>query len=219
MPARLASQLCSGVSKDSFSLLCLVPVVKPSKDELSAHPDNRSEARVFFILIFWEIQRPGCLFLLSGGWLQDCLNHSGVVWGSSQWFGPFYWASLVAQRLKRLPGMRETRVQSLGWEHPLEKEMATHFSTLAWRILWREDLVGYSPWGHKESDTTERFHFLSIVIKSYLIRPKIDTIIHRTVQKRSSWPTWSRWCDHWPRARHPGMWSQVDLRKHHYEQS
>ena len=48
-------------------------------------------------------------------------------------------ASLVAQRLKRLPGMRETRVRSLGWENPLEKEMATHSSTLAWRIPWREE--------------------------------------------------------------------------------
>ena len=50
-----------------------------------------------------------------------------------------YWASLVAQRLKRLPPMRETRVQSLGWEDPLEKEMATHSSTLAWRIPWTEE--------------------------------------------------------------------------------
>ena len=48
-------------------------------------------------------------------------------------------ASLVAQRLKRLPGMRETRARSLGWEDPLEKEMATHSSTLAWRIPWREE--------------------------------------------------------------------------------
>ena len=40
-------------------------------------------------------------------------------------------ASLVAQRLKRLPGMRENQVRSLGWEDPLEKEMATHSSTLA----------------------------------------------------------------------------------------
>ena len=47
-------------------------------------------------------------------------------------------ASPLAQRLKRLPGMRETRVRSLGWEDPLEKEMATHSSTLAWRIPWRE---------------------------------------------------------------------------------
>ena len=48
-------------------------------------------------------------------------------------------ASLVAQRLKRLPPMRETRVRSLGREDPLEKEMATHSSTLAWRIPWREE--------------------------------------------------------------------------------
>ena len=45
----------------------------------------------------------------------------------------------MAQRLKRLPGMRETRVRSLGREDPLEKEMATHSSTLAWRIPWREE--------------------------------------------------------------------------------
>ena len=49
-------------------------------------------------------------------------------------------ASLVAQRLKRLPPMWETRVRSLGWEDPLEKEMATHSSTLAWRIPWTEEL-------------------------------------------------------------------------------
>ena len=49
------------------------------------------------------------------------------------------WASLVTQRLKRLPAMQETRVQSLGQEDPLEKEMATHSSTLAWRIPLREE--------------------------------------------------------------------------------
>ena len=48
------------------------------------------------------------------------------------------WAFLVAQRLKRLPPMRETWVQSLGQEDPLEKEMATHSSILAWRIPWME---------------------------------------------------------------------------------
>ena len=45
----------------------------------------------------------------------------------------------MAQRLKRLPGMWETRVQSLGREDPLENEMATHSSTLAWRLPWREE--------------------------------------------------------------------------------
>ena len=48
-------------------------------------------------------------------------------------------ASLVAQTVKRLPTMRETWVQSLGREDPLEKEMATHSSTLAWKIPWMEE--------------------------------------------------------------------------------
>ena len=80
----------------------------------------------------------------------------------------------MAQRVRRLPIMRETRVRSLGREDPLEKGMATHSSTLAWKIPWTEkpgwlllpgkshglrSLVGYSPWGRKESDTTERLHF------------------------------------------------------------
>ena len=51
---------------------------------------------------------------------------------------PESWASLVAQRLKRLPLMRETQLQSLGQENPLEKEMATHSSILPWRIPWTE---------------------------------------------------------------------------------
>ena len=56
--------------------------------------------------------------------------------------------------------MRETQVRSLSREDPLEKEMATHSSTLAWKIPWREEPGGlYSPWGRKESDTTEQLHF------------------------------------------------------------
>ena len=54
-------------------------------------------------------------------------------------------ASLVAQTVKNLPAMQEMQVQSLGWEDPLEKGMATHSSILAWRVPWIEDLVGYSP--------------------------------------------------------------------------
>jgi len=46
-------------------------------------------------------------------------------------------------------------VPSLGREDPLEKEMATHSSILAWRIPWREKLVGSRPWSHKELDRTE----------------------------------------------------------------
>ena len=50
------------------------------------------------------------------------------------------WVSLVAQRLKCLPLVQETRVQFLGWEDPLEKEMVTHSSILAWKIPWTEKL-------------------------------------------------------------------------------
>ena len=76
---------------------------------------------------------------------------------------PSITCSLVAQRLKHLPGMWDTRVRSLGQEDPLEKEMATHSSTLAWRIHGRRSLVGYSPCDLKKSDMTERVHFLSKV--------------------------------------------------------
>jgi len=58
-----------------------------------------------------------------------------------------YQASLVAQRLKRLPAMWETWVRSLGREHPLEKEMATHSSILAWRIPWTEEPGGLQSTG------------------------------------------------------------------------
>ena len=62
----------------------------------------------------------------------------------------------MAQRIKRLPAMRETRVQSLGWEDPLEKEMATQSSILAWRIPWMKDSGRLQV--RKESDTTEQLH-------------------------------------------------------------
>ena len=48
----------------------------------------------------------------------------------------------MAQRAKRLPAMRETQVRSLGWEVPLEKEIATHSSVLAWKIPWTEEPGG-----------------------------------------------------------------------------
>ena len=65
-----------------------------------------------------------------------------------------YWSGVPSPS----PAMRETRVQSLGQEEPLEKEMATHLPGKfhGWRCL-----VGYSPWGRKESDTTGRLHFLT----------------------------------------------------------
>ena len=76
-----------------------------------------------------------------------------------------YWASLVAQMVKNLPAMQETWVQSLGWEDPLEKGMATHCSILAWRIPWTEEPGRlYSLWGHKESDRTEQLTLLDYLV-------------------------------------------------------
>ena len=63
-------------------------------------------------------------------------------------------ASLVAQSVKNQPAMPETLVRFLGEEDPLEKEMATHSSILAWRIPWTEEPGGLQSMGSQESDTT-----------------------------------------------------------------
>ena len=63
---------------------------------------------------------------------------------------------LMVMNLTVMQEIQETRVQSLGQEDPLEEGMATHSSILAWRVPWTEELVGYSPWDHKELDTTEQ---------------------------------------------------------------
>ena len=65
-------------------------------------------------------------------------------------------ASLMAQMVRNLPAMQETWIQSLTWEDPREKGMATLSSILAWRIPWTEEPGGYCPWGCKESDITEQ---------------------------------------------------------------
>ena len=65
----------------------------------------------------------------------------------------------MAQMVKRLPTMQDTQVQSLGWEDPLEKEMATHSSILAWEIPWAEESGGLQSIG---SDTTEHASMIKI---------------------------------------------------------
>ena len=91
--------------------------------------------------------------------------------------------SLVAQMVKRLPTMRETKVQSLGWEDPLEKEMATHSSTLAWKIPWTEERGRLQPMGSQESDTTERLHFTSLLLWETSV-----FLIHQTAEKAYHMP-------------------------------
>ena len=85
-----------------------------------------------------------------------------------------YRASLVAQRLQRLPPMRETQVRSLGWEEPLEKEMVTHSSILSWRIPWMEEPGRLQSTGSQKWDTTERLH----------------CIAQRTLLSAPWWPKW-----------------------------
>ena len=79
--------------------------------------------------------------------------------GTTDWFqigkgvhqgcilSPAYLTSLVAQLVKNLPAVQETRVRPLGWEDPLEKEMANHSSILAWKISWTEEPGGLQSMG------------------------------------------------------------------------
>ena len=60
----------------------------------------------------------------------------------------YFWTSFVSQLVKNLPAMRETWIQSLGWEDPLEKGKATHSSILAWRIPWTIKSMGSQRVGH-----------------------------------------------------------------------
>ena len=68
----------------------------------------------------------------------------------------FYGASLVAQMVKNMPEMQETRVRSLDWEDPLDKKMAAHSNILAWKISRTEETGGYSPQGRKSQSTDHR---------------------------------------------------------------
>ena len=80
------------------------------------------------------------------GTLKSLLQHHSSKASVLQ-CSAFFGASMVAQVVKRLPAVQETQVQSLGWENPPEKEMATHSSILAWRIPWTEEPGGLQSMG------------------------------------------------------------------------
>ena len=81
------------------------------------------------------------------------------------------WASSVAQLVKNLPAMQETWVRSLGRKDPLEKEMATHSSTLAWRILWTEELGKLQSRGSQRvgNEWEINFHFTFIYYRKKIL--------------------------------------------------
>ena len=80
-------------------------------------------------------------------WGHKRVGHDSATKQQQQQEGITRRASLVAQRIKRLPAMQETQVRSLSWEDALEKEMATHSSILAWRIPWTEEPGGLQSMG------------------------------------------------------------------------
>ena len=87
------------------------------------------------------------------------IKHMGLVSEYSPPTRNFCIPLLEAQTVKNLPAVWETQVQSLAWEDPLEKGLATHSSILAWRIPWTEEPGGHSPWGCKQLDTTKRLTY------------------------------------------------------------
>ena len=71
----------------------------------------------------------------------------------------------MIQTVKNVPAMQETWVQSLGREYPLEKGMVTHSSNLPEEVHGQRSLVGYSPWGCKESDMTEQLPHEEVIFQ------------------------------------------------------
>ena len=101
----------------------------------------------------------------------------------------FLWASLVAQSVKHLRPMWETQDRSLGWEDPLEKEYSSTPVLLPGKSHGLRSLVGYSPWGRKESDTTERLHFTSgFSLELTAIQVACHTACHLLLQSSNN--TW-----------------------------
>ena len=86
----------------------------------------------------------------------------GIPWRSSG-----QGASLVAQSVKNLPAVQETRVRSLGGEDPLEEEMATHSNILAWKISQTEEPGGLQSMGSQESDMTKRLNHHHPVVRTW----------------------------------------------------
>ena len=98
-------------------------------------------------------------------------------------------ASLGAQMVKNLPAVQESRVQSLSWEDPLEKEWQPTPVFLPGKSYGWRSLVGYSPWGHKESDTTEQLsltHSLTASSRSSHIHTLTQYLVKKRIRSKSN---------------------------------
>ena len=115
--------------------------------------------------------------LLAWKWFRVSYFYNHNILVTIYWVSTIWRASLVAQRVKRLPARRETQIQSLGREEPLEKEMATHSSILAWRISWTEEpgrlqSMGSLRVGHNWATSLSLMYILKSLYLSF--REKLD---------------------------------------------
>ena len=119
------------------------------------------------------------MWSVSPRYSQKCSAHNQfmendlVSWGLWKARPPI-WASLVAQMVKRLSTMRETRVWSLGWKDPLEKEMATHSSNVAWKIPWTEEPGGLQSMGSQRVRHDWATYSYSYTVKGFGIVNKAE---------------------------------------------
>ena len=128
-----------------------------------------------------------------------------VSYVSCSYFSVLIWTSLEAQTAKNLPAIQETQVWSLGREDPLEKGMAIQSTILAWRIPWTEEpgeshgqrsLEGYSSWGHKESDMTERLTHTHILAGKFFTTSATWEAPTNWIQMLK-FSRWCRWSQNW----------------------
>ena len=126
----------------------LLPIVFLLRRNLFRFPADFSTGFFFFFFLLFSVMN--CLYVLEIKPIYFCRYFLPFCrWSFFFFYGFLRCAKdfLVAQTLKHLSTMWETWVRPLGREDPLEKEMATHSSTLAWKIPWMEEPL----WGRKES--------------------------------------------------------------------
>ena len=142
-------------------------------------------------------------------------------------------ASLVAQSVKNLPAVQETQVRSLGWEDPLEKEMATHSSILAWKISWTEEpgglqSMGSQRVGHDWATNTQTYSTLQMrslwSIHYIMVKISMRTISSQPVSKggvyfltpyQQAWESDFLWSVKCKQKWHRTFFPSKSLKSHH----